>query len=64
MKTTLLIRNLPPELRARFKAACARRGHSMQAAVAELMRLYVVNANAGHVAECVNQSLAEPRTQK
>ena len=36
--TTLHVRNMPPDLKARFKAYCAKRGYSMEAAVRQLMR--------------------------
>jgi plasmid stability protein len=36
--TTLHIRQLPAAVHATFKAYCARRGYTMQAAAAELLR--------------------------
>lgn len=40
-KDVLIVRKIPPRLRARFKAECAARGVTMQTAVAQLLRLYV-----------------------
>lgn len=37
----LIVRKIPPRLRARFKASCAARGTTMQEAIAALLRLYV-----------------------
>jgi plasmid stability protein len=54
---SLLIRNLPPRLRAKFKAACARRGRTMSGVIRELMRLYARDTN--HVAQCVEEGLRE-----
>lgn len=42
MKTTvLLVRKIPPRLRAKFKSACAARGRTMQEVIESLLRLYV-----------------------
>jgi len=37
----LLVRKIPPRLRARFKAQCARQGMTMQETIAALLRRYV-----------------------
>lgn len=41
--TTLHIRQLPAAVHATFKAYCARRGYTMQAAAAELLRQAVAD---------------------
>ena len=40
-KTSVHTRNVPIDLRAQFKAFCARRGYTMERAVIALMRMAV-----------------------
>lgn len=39
-RTHLLLQNLPKEVKAKFKAACAERGTSMKEAILQFMRKF------------------------
>ena len=40
-KETLIVRQIPPDLKRKFKVKCAEKGISLQAAAIELMRRWV-----------------------
>lgn len=58
----MLIRGLPPAVRAQFKAVCARRGTSMVDAIEALMSLYTTSPDviAAQLRTIRNRKRKEP----